>query len=91
MRQSSTDEEGGVEELTIADIKRLRPLREIDPDMLEAVENARRRGRPPAASPKQRMGFRLAADVIAGIRASGRGYNARVEQALREALAEGKL
>jgi uncharacterized protein (DUF4415 family) len=38
-----------------------------------------------------RVGFRLAADVVAGIRASGRGYNARVEKVLRDALAKGKL
>jgi uncharacterized protein (DUF4415 family) len=42
-------------------------------------------------SSKVRIGFRLAPDVVRGIRATGRGYNARVERVLREALAEGKL
>ena len=51
----------------------------------------RRRGRPPVDSPKVRIGFRLAPDVVRGIRAASRGYNARVERVLREALAEGKL
>lgn len=37
------------------------------------------------------IGFRLAADVVSGIRATGRGYNARVEKVLRDALAKGKL
>jgi uncharacterized protein (DUF4415 family) len=29
--------------------------------------------------------------IIASIKASGRGYNARVEKVLRDALAKGKL
>ena len=33
----------------------------------------------------------VAADVVEGLRASGRGYNARVEKVLREALARGKI
>ena len=37
------------------------------------------------------IGFRLAADVVSGIKATGRGYNARVEKVLRDALAKGKL
>ena len=48
-------------------------------------------GRPPVESPKIHIGFRLAADVVKGIRATGSGYNARVEKVLREALAKGKL
>ena len=31
------------------------------------------------------IGFRLAADVVESVRASGPGYNVRVEQALRAA------
>lgn len=37
------------------------------------------------------IGFRLAADLVNGIKAIGRGYNARVENVLRDALAKGKL
>ena len=78
-------------EWTAADFARARPIQEVDPGMLEAVAEFRRRGRPPVHSPKVRIGFRLAPDVVRGIRATGRGYNARVERVLREALAEGKL
>ncbi len=59
------------------------------PAQLEAWQ--RRGGRPPVASPKVHIGFRLAADVVAGVRATGKGYNARVEKVLREALAQGRL
>ena len=48
-------------------------------------------GHPPVASPKIHIGFRLAADVVDGIRATGKGYNARVEKVLREAIAKGLL
>jgi uncharacterized protein (DUF4415 family) len=41
--------------------------------------------RPKAEGPKVHIGFRLAADVVESVRASGPGYNVRVEQALRKA------
>ncbi|HXZ16783.1 MAG TPA: BrnA antitoxin family protein [Roseiarcus sp.] len=43
-----------------------------------------RRGRPKSASPKVRIGFRLSAELVERIRASGPGYNSRVEKVLRE-------
>lgn len=51
----------------------------------------KKRGRPPVKAPKVHIGFRLSADVVAGLRATGRGYNARVEKVLREAIAKGRL
>ena len=91
MRERLVDDDGEVRELTDADLAEFRPIQEVDPGMLAAVAEFRRRGRPPVDSPKVRIGLRLAPDVVSGIRASGRGYNARVEKVLREALAEGKL
>jgi hypothetical protein len=56
------------------------------PELIEAMEAFRRKlGRPKAEAPKVHIGFRLASDVVASIKASGRGYNARVERALRAA------
>jgi len=46
-----------------------------------------RRGRPKSAAPKVRVGFRLSAELVERIRASGPGYNARVEKVLREGFA----
>ena len=43
-------------------------------------------GRPRSAAPKTILTLRLAQDVVAKLRASGPGYNARVEQILRDAL-----
>ena len=75
----------------MSEIARFRPIREVDPGMLEAVAEFSRRGRPPVDSPKVRIGLRLAPDVVHGIRATGCGCNAKVEKVLREALADGKL
>ncbi len=64
----------------------MRPVREAMPELIEAMAEFRRKlGRPKAEAPKVHIGFRLASDVVASIKASGPGYNARVEQALREA------
>ena len=87
-----TDEEGEVRELTEEDLAEMSPIVEVDPGMLEAIEELRRKlGRPRSVSPKVHIGFRLAADVVEGIKATGKGYNVRVEAALREALEKGRL
>jgi uncharacterized protein (DUF4415 family) len=72
-------------------MKGMRPLREVHPELIEAMARLRRGGRPKALAPKVHIGFRLAADLVQRIKASGKGYNARVEKALREALDEGRL
>jgi uncharacterized protein (DUF4415 family) len=91
-RPPLTDKDGEVRPLTADDLKHFRPISKVDPGMIEAVEEFKRRGRPVIGdAPKMHIGFRLASDVVEGIRATGRGYNARVEKVLREALAKGKL
>ena len=75
-------------EWTEEDFARARPFKEV---FLEQYAAWKKVGRPPVETPKVHIGFRLAADVVDGVRATGKGYNARVEQALREALAKGEL
>jgi uncharacterized protein (DUF4415 family) len=65
-----------------------RPFGEVFPTQLATWK---KRGRPPVETPKVHIGFRLAADVVEGLRATGRSYNARVEKLLRDALAKGRL
>jgi uncharacterized protein (DUF4415 family) len=43
-------------------------------------------GRPPLENPKQQVTLRLDADVLAAFRATGKGWQSRINQALREAL-----
>ena len=44
-----------------------------------------RRGRPKKETTKVPIGLRLAADIVESLKASGPGYNTRVEEALRKA------
>ncbi len=76
-------------ELTEEHFARARPFKEGFPEQYKAWK--KQRGRPPAETPKVHIGFRLDAQVVEGIRATGRGYNARVEKVLRDALAQGRL
>jgi uncharacterized protein (DUF4415 family) len=92
MRRPLADKDGEVRELTADDMRLFKPIAEVDPGMVEAMKEFRRKvGRPKALSPKKHIGFRLAAEIVEGIKATGPGYNARVEQALREALELGTL
>ena len=83
---SATDDDNP--ELTAEAFARGKPFSEVFPEPHKAWKMI---GRPPVASPKVPIGFRLAADVVDGIRVRGRGYNARVEKVLREAIAKGGL
>jgi len=49
----------------------------------EAVR--RQRGRPPAESPRRQISIRLDPDVIEHFKATGKGWQARVNDALRKA------
>ena len=50
-----------------------------------AAVPTRRKAKPLAKVPRVHIAFRLATDVVESIKASGPGYNRRVEQALRKA------
>jgi uncharacterized protein (DUF4415 family) len=92
MRRPLADKDGEIRELTAEDMRLFKPIAEVDPGMIEAMAEFRRKlGRPKVEAPKVHIGFRLAPDVVASIKASGRGYNARVEQALRAAGFGGKV
>lgn len=62
---------------------RSRPAREVLPEL---VETQRKRGRPPLASPKVATKIRLSADVLARFRATGSGWQTRIDETLRKAL-----
>jgi uncharacterized protein (DUF4415 family) len=80
-----TDEEGEVRELKREDFRDMKPVREVMPELIEAVKAFKKMGRPKTETPKVHIGFRLAADVVESLKASGPGYNSRVEEALRKA------
>jgi uncharacterized protein (DUF4415 family) len=58
------------------------------PDLAEAMEGARKRlpGRPPAENPKKQVSIRLDADLLAKLKATGPGWQRRVNEILRRAM-----
>jgi len=83
-----TDKDGEVRELTTDDFKHFRSASEVLPSELIAV--LPKRGRPRAEAPKKAVNIRLAPDIIDAFRATGRGWQTRVNNALRDWLKEHK-
>ena len=74
----------GIEHNPLPDtmLKRMRPAREVLPDL---AATAAKRGRPKLSNPKQPVKLRIDADVIAAYRASGAGWTTRINNILRRA------
>jgi uncharacterized protein (DUF4415 family) len=70
-------------EWTAEDFAKARPFDEVFPDLAEAIRKGP--GRPPVAQPKQQVSVRLDPDVIAHFKAGGRGWQGRLNAALRRA------
>ncbi|KAF0809809.1 hypothetical protein A167_01349 [Alcanivorax sp. S71-1-4] len=66
------------------------PAREVLPELFGQTAAAEmlvpRRGRPPALAPKQAVSLRLDPDVLAEFRATGPGWQTRINLVLREWL-----
>jgi uncharacterized protein (DUF4415 family) len=81
-----TDEEGEVRELTAEDFKHFRPTKEFFPEIVEAFERARGQRGPQKTPVKDRVGLRLDHDVVAHFRATGRGWQSRINDVLVDYL-----
>jgi uncharacterized protein (DUF4415 family) len=84
------DDDGEVRELTAADLRHFKPAPEVLPPELYAglLKMNRRAGvRGPQKAPtKQATTIRFDADVLAALKASGKGWQTRVNDAMREWL-----
>jgi len=69
--------------LTDAELARLRPAREVIPDVLKLVRRFRGRQKAPT---KRLISLRLDPDVIEHFRARGPGWQARINSTLRKAV-----
>ena len=70
-------------EWTEEDFKNARPFAEVFPDLAESIRRAR--GRPAVAAPKRQISLRLDPDVIDAFKATGKGWQGRINEALRKA------
>jgi len=67
-------------------LERARPAWEAKPELVEAWR--RRRGRPKATAPKEQVTLRLSPEVLTHFRAGGPGWQTRIDEALKRAIAD---
>lgn len=78
-------------EWTDADFARARPASEVLPGLIGAEAAAEllkpKRGRPPKAAPKRAINIRLSPEVLSHFRATGPGWQTRVDGVLKKYIA----
>lgn len=84
-RNSLTDTDGEVRELTAADLRTFKPASEVLPLELQKTLGMRLRG-PQKAPTKVSTTIRLSSDVVQAFRATGDGWQTRVDSALKDWL-----
>lgn len=72
-------------EWTEEDFARARPASELPPGMLAAFPRTKARGGRPPGSNKLSVSLRLDADVLEKFRATGPGWQTRINEALKRA------
>lgn len=77
------DEKGEVRELTVADLKKFKPAGEVMPASLRKKVGMRG---PQRAPTKERITIRLSPEVVQRFRATGDGWQTRVDAALQDWL-----
>jgi uncharacterized protein (DUF4415 family) len=70
-------------EATDDELARARPFAEAHPDLMESIRRAR--GRPPVAHPRKQVSLRLDPAIIDKFKAGGKGWQSRINEALRKA------
>ncbi len=68
---------------TDEELSQARPFSEVFPELMESIR--RSRGRPVVEVRKQQVSLRLDPDVIAKFKATGKGWQARVNEILKQA------
>ncbi|PZM11897.1 BrnA antitoxin family protein [Rhizobium tubonense] len=70
-------------EWTEEDFKNAKPFAEVFPEFAESIRRAR--GRPVVEARKRQISLRLDPDVIDAFKATGKGWQGRINEALRKA------
>ena len=82
-RRPLTDKDGEVRELTAADFRQFKSIDHF-PDLAQLVRTRGQRG-PQKTPTKQQVTLRLDKDVVERFRATGTGWQSRINEALRKA------
>lgn len=70
-------------EWTAEDFAQARPFAEVFPELAESIR--RSRGRPKIEAPKQQISLRLDSEVIEKFKATGKGWQSRINDVLKAA------
>jgi uncharacterized protein (DUF4415 family) len=84
-RKPLIDADGEVRELTATDLRAFKPASEVLPPELQKALGMRLRG-PQKAPTKVSTTIRLSSDVVQAFRATGDGWQTRVDAALKDWL-----
>lgn len=87
-----TNTSGDVRDLTLEDLKHFKPASEalaglVGAEFASEMLTKRKPGRPKSVSPKVYTAMRLDADVLAYFKAEGKGWQTRVNEALKALIA----
>ena len=66
------------------ELAQAKPFADVFPDLMESIRRAR--GRPPVAHPRKLVSLRLDPAVIDRFKADGKGWQGRINEALRKAV-----
>lgn len=80
-REPLTDEEGEVRELTDEDLKHFKRFHELPEAMQARLRGVRGKQKAPT---KALISLRVSRDVLGRFRATGKGWQGRMDEALRE-------
>ncbi|KGD99505.1 MULTISPECIES: BrnA antitoxin family protein [Rhizobium/Agrobacterium group] len=73
-------------EATNEELAKAKPFREALPHLAASIDRERaRRGRPPIEKPRKHVSLRLDPDIIDHYKATGKGWQSRMNEALRKA------
>src|SRR5436853_7596093 len=76
-------------ELSASDFARAKRMRDVMPDVVEAMK--RGRGRPPLPNAKVRVSLRLDPKIVAAYKETGEGWQTRMNDVLARAIPKRKL
>ena len=90
MTKPIINEDGEIRELTAADMRKFRPASEVlSPELYDILTKRGTGQRGPQLAPvKQQVTLRLDRDVLETFRATGAGWQGRINAALRKAVAK---